>query len=94
MAVCQLTAPLTEEELSELKEYCTGQYADGLGEGFEQRPQKTEFGDLYVHLWQDKNFSILTAQEMGLEPKKEQSRKSGVKAPVQRSQHKKGGEAR
>ena len=49
---CELRATLTPEEQEELIEECVGQAADGLGEGFEQRPVKTSDGELYVHLWQ------------------------------------------
>ena len=64
VAVCQLKSRLTSDELAELKEYCVGQYADGWGEGYEQRPRKTSYGDLYVSFWQDKDFFILTKEEM------------------------------
>jgi len=43
---------LAEQEMTDLTEYCIGQASDGLGEGFEQRPVKTQDGDLYVSLWQ------------------------------------------
>ena len=48
VAVCQVKGKLAPEELAELKEYCTSQYADGWGEGYEQRPRKTSYGELYV----------------------------------------------
>lgn len=64
VAVCQLQAPLTPGELAELKDYCAGQYADGWGEGFEQRPRATAYGDLYVHFWQSEGFFIETKQEL------------------------------
>ena len=64
VAVCQLKGSLTPSELEELKEYCTGQYADGWGEGFEQHPRKTAFGDLYVKFWKHNDFFIRTAEEM------------------------------
>lgn len=64
VAVCQVKGTLTPGELEELKEYCRSQYADGWGEGFAQRPRKTEYGDLYVSFWQDNSFSILTKGEM------------------------------
>ena len=62
-AHCQLNEPLTHQELARLKEYVTGQYSDGFGEGFEQRPIQTSEGELYVHLWQDRGFSVRTRQE-------------------------------
>jgi len=46
------TEPLTSQEMADLTEYCIGQASDGLGEGLEQRPVKTQDGDLYVSLWQ------------------------------------------
>ena len=63
-AVCQVKGSLTPAELKELKDFCTGQYADGWGECYAQRPQHTVDGELYVHFWQDNNFSILTKEEL------------------------------
>lgn len=64
VAVCRIKGALTEAELSALKDYCTGQYADGWGESFEQRPRATGDGDLYVHFWQSKGFFLKTKQEL------------------------------
>ena len=62
---CTLKEPLTKEEIAALKEYATGQYSDGYGEGFEQRERKTEYGELYVHFWHSgDDYSILTEQEL------------------------------
>ena len=84
VAVCQVKGTLTPAELKELKDFCTGQYADGWGEGYAQRPRHTEDGELYVNFWQDNNFSILTKEE--LETARAASR------PLR--QPKRGGEAR
>lgn len=54
----EVTEPLTEEETEALFEYCEGQYSDGWGEGFEQRPIETENGDLYVSFWKSNGFYI------------------------------------
>ena len=40
-ATCTVADDWTDEETKILKEYLTGQYADGWGEGFEQRPITT-----------------------------------------------------
>ena len=62
---CTLKEPLTKQEIAALKEYATGQYSDGYGEGFEQRRQKTEYGDLYIHFWHSgDDYCILTEQEL------------------------------
>ncbi len=62
---CTLKEPLTKEEIDGLKEYAVGQYADGWGEGAEQRERKTEYGDLYVHFWHSgDDYRILTEQEL------------------------------
>lgn len=34
------------------------------GEGYEQRPRKTDYGELYVSFWQYDGFSIRTKEEM------------------------------
>ncbi len=64
VAECKIKEALNEAELSALKDYCAGQYADGWGEGFEQRPRATGDGDLYVHFWQSKGFFLKTKQEL------------------------------
>ena len=64
VAVCQISGTLTPGELEELKEYCHSHYMDGWGEGFAQRPRRTEHGDLYVSFWRDNSTDILTKEEM------------------------------
>lgn len=62
MGVCDMVckAGLTPRELAEVKNYLSGQYSDGWGEGFEQRPIKTSEGELYISFWSSENFSIQT----------------------------------
>lgn len=84
VAVCQINGTLTPDELKELKEYCRAQYADGWGEGFSQRPRRTEYGDLYINLWPDSGAFVLTREEMG-------TAKTSSRAP---HQPKRGGDAR
>lgn len=55
-------APLEEQAM---KDWILGQNSDGLGEGFEQRPIETEYGDLYVHFWHSgDDYEIVSAEEM------------------------------
>ena len=64
VAECQVAGELTPEELTELKEFVSGQASDGLGEGFEQREISVPDGnEIYAHLWQWENWSIQTEQE-------------------------------
>ena len=64
VAECQLWHELSAKELTTLKEFITGQASDGWGEGFEQREIAIGRGnELYVHLWQDHDWSIQTEQE-------------------------------
>ncbi len=64
VAVCKVKGSLDPCELEELKEFCVGQYSDGWGEGYEQRPRKTDYGDLYVSFWEHDGFFIRTKEEM------------------------------
>ena len=62
---CHLKAPLTAEEMSDLREEIIGQCSDGLGEGFEQRPINTDEGDLYVSYWNSSDeYFLCTADEL------------------------------
>lgn len=63
VAACQLTAPLTPEEMATLTEYIAGQASDGWGEGFEQHHICVDGAELCVHLWNSDEWSILTEKE-------------------------------
>lgn len=64
VAECQVAGELTSVELTELKEFVSGQASDGFGEGFEQREISVPDGhELHAHLWQWENWCIQTEQE-------------------------------
>ena len=49
---CQITELLTDAEMTEFKDWWTGQAADGYGESIEQKEIKTDaFGTIYVSFW-------------------------------------------
>lgn len=54
----RLNASLTDAERKDLQEYLIGQYADGWGEGFEQREIEVDGGTLYIHFWDPDNFTF------------------------------------
>ncbi|OLN30065.1 hypothetical protein [Desulfosporosinus metallidurans] len=62
--VAEVKGELTESEIKVLTDYFTGQYSDGYGEGFEQRPIKVEDGEIYVSFWNSENFFIKPEQEL------------------------------
>ena len=47
----RLNEPLTVGEATALSDWVNGQNADGLCEGFEQRPIQTDDGELYISYW-------------------------------------------
>ncbi len=62
---CYLSTDLNSEETEKLRSAVCGQNSDGFGESFEQRPIKTEDGDLYVSFWNSGNdYFVYTKSEM------------------------------
>lgn len=62
------TIPLTAEETAAMKAWISGQNSDGLGEGFEQRPIETDYGDIYVHFWNSgSDYFLSTTEELNLD---------------------------
>ena len=61
---CSLKEPLTTEETERLREWITGQCADGLGDGFEQQPIDTMDGELFVSFWNSgDDYAMMTEEE-------------------------------
>ena len=56
----KLKSPLTDAELKDFQDYLIGQFADGMGEGFEQREIEVDGGILYVHFWNPDSFAFET----------------------------------
>ena len=49
---CAIAEPLNDAEQAALIDFITGQYSDGWGEGFEQRPITSSDGwEMYVSFW-------------------------------------------
>ena len=53
-----------EISLEDLKDYLTGQFADGWGESFEQRAIEVSGREIYVHYWDSHEYYIKTEEEM------------------------------
>lgn len=75
--LCGCAAVVVDEDLTErgwndLQGYLSGQYADGWGEGFEQRDIQVEDGNLNVHFWQEEHFAF-TVEQVVDEPQLEQA---------------------
>ena len=61
----QINGQLTDEELEEFRDYCSGQLSDGAGESLEQRSIKTPNGNIYVSFWNsDDSWSLQTEDEI------------------------------
>ena len=71
VAVLTLNTALTEDELTIIKQYVSGQASDGIGEGLEQQDFELGGRDVNIHLWSsDNDWTLQTAEEMGITEQK------------------------
>jgi len=62
--VAEVYGELIEAETAKLLGFAVGQLSDGWGEGFEQRPIKTNDGEIFVSFWNSEDFFIKPEQEL------------------------------
>lgn len=62
--VAEVYGELTEAETDKLLDFAVGQMSDGWGEGFEQRPIKTDDGEIFVSFWNSDHFFIKPEREL------------------------------
>ena len=78
VAVLTLNAPLNQAELIKIKETIEGQSSDGFGEGLEQHEIKCNGKEIYVSLWNSNDWSLKTAEEMGILEQKNEMKFGGM----------------
>lgn len=80
--VMQLTGELTPDEVTELKDYISGQNSDGYGEGLEQHEIKVSTGELYVSFWHSRrDYTIYTQEEFAELPVNRQAETQANRKP-------------
>ena len=82
-AVATVAQELNQQELSRLKDYLTGQYSDGWGEGFEQDLIQSGNVQMYVNFWNRSEFHFDVLKEVNL-MKQEQLRLKSEKRKADR----------
>ncbi len=64
MAVVQSYGDLDKAEIADLVGYITGQFADGFGEGLEQRPINLGEDEVYISLWNSEDYYLKPESEL------------------------------
>jgi len=67
VTIYQSSRELSEEELTSLEDYTSGQWSDGIGEGFEQHPcfQDEDNEDVYISPWSPGQITTITQTKNG-----------------------------
>lgn len=73
MAVVQSYGDLDKAEIAELIGYVTSQYADGFGEGLEQRPITLGEDEVYISLWNSEDYYLKPEGELFHDQKLDQT---------------------
>ncbi len=73
MAIVKSYGELDKAETADLVGYVTSQYADGFGEGLEQRPITLGEDEVYISLWNSEDYYLKPESELFPEQKLDQT---------------------
>jgi len=64
LTIYESSRELSKDELNELEEYTSGQWSDGIGEGFEQIPVIVDDEEVFISPWSPEQKTTITQKQL------------------------------